>query len=79
LLYLDVYTGKLVSVVDMGDSVHSAAVSGASHGVTQEHTATGVIARGDFQRVWNSEGELIAKGEIGTVEIDANTGVVQAF
>ncbi|MBD3292053.1 MAG: hypothetical protein GF393_03955 [Armatimonadia bacterium] len=79
VLYMNTETGKLVTVVDLGDSVHSAAADGPSAGITQQQSGGGTIIRGAFKRVWDADGVMVAEGEIGTIEIDAANRVVRAF
>lgn len=78
VLYLNAYTGELVTVVDMGDSIHSASADGRAP-VTHESSDSSTIAHGDFRRVWDAEGRLVAEGQIGSVEIDAANRVVRAY
>ncbi|MBD3292054.1 MAG: hypothetical protein GF393_03960 [Armatimonadia bacterium] len=78
LVYMNAVNGKVVSVVDMGDTVHTTAAD-AVPGISQEFSGSSVIASGDFKRVWNADAELVAEGDIGAVEIDAARGVVRAF
>ena len=77
-LYFNAHTGKLVTVIDVGDSIHSASADGMT-GLTHEQAGSTTIARGEFRRVWNADGELVAEGEIGAVEIDATRCVVRAY
>ena len=78
LLYLDAMTGKLVTVVDMGDSVHSAAASDAP-AVIQQATGSGLTVHGHFRRVYDAHGELIAEGDVSTVEINATNSILRAY
>lgn len=78
VLYFSAMTGKLAAVIDMGDSVHTAAAAGAAD-VSHEQRGASTIVRGDFRRVYDAEGQLVAEGNVGEVEIDAASRVVRAF
>ncbi|MBD3291783.1 MAG: hypothetical protein GF393_02600, partial [Armatimonadia bacterium] len=78
LLYLDAETGKLVSILDLDDDTTTAA-AGHAAAISHEHSDADTIARGDFSAVYGPDGELVAEGEIGAVEIDAQRGVVRAY
>lgn len=76
-LYFDGQDGKLVAVMDMGDSVHTASAA-SSAGITHEQRGSSTIARGDFRRVYDRTGQLIAEA-VGAVELDAANRVVRSF
>lgn len=78
VLYLDATTGKLVSVLDMGDSVHAASADSAA-AVIQQRSGSSLIVSGNFRRVYDAGGQLVAEGDVGSVEIDAANRVVRAF
>lgn len=77
VLYFKADDGKLVTVMDMGDSVHSASADGGAV-VTQQQSGSGMIVHGDFERVYDGTGQLIAEG-VAAVEIDAAGRVLRAF
>ena len=79
VVYLDAMTGRLVTVIDMGDSVHTAAAPDPAAAVIQQRSGSGLLVQGDFHRVWDADGKLIAEGEIGAVQIDAANRVARAF
>lgn len=79
-LYMDAYTGKLVAVMDMGDSVHAASADNAAD-IIQRRSGAGLIVSGHFRRVYDGDGRLVGEGEgeISSVEIDAANRVVHAY
>lgn len=77
-LYLNAYTGRLVSILDL-DDVLTAASGEATSGITHEVTGAATTIRGDFRRVWDAHGQLVAEGDIGMVQIDAAGRVSRAF
>lgn len=78
VLYFNAESGKLVAVMDMGDSVYTASTDGGVC-ISQEQRGPNAVVRGDFRRVYDSAGELIAEGDISEVEIDVASRVVRAF
>lgn len=78
ILYFNARSGKLVAVMDMGDSVYSAS-AGEAQAISHERNGSSTIVRGQFRRVYGADGELVAEGNVGMVEIDAAGRVTQAF
>ncbi|MBD3292469.1 MAG: hypothetical protein GF393_06065, partial [Armatimonadia bacterium] len=75
-LYLDANTGRLVSILDLDDDVTTASTGAA---LVHEQNGAATTVRGDVRAVYGPDGELVADGEIGSVEIDAAQGVVRAY
>jgi dipeptidyl aminopeptidase/acylaminoacyl peptidase len=75
VVYLDAYSGDVVSVIVLKDSVYPSG-EGAGSAVTQSATSSTTVVNGPFQAVYDAAGELVAEGDIGTVEIDAAGGAI---
>jgi len=78
VLYFNANSGDLMSVLDLDDDT-SAVTTAAAGPVTHEHSGVSTTVRGSFNAVYGPDGELVTDGQFGTVEIDANQGVVRAF
>jgi len=79
VLYLDADSGKLVSILDLDDDTSTVNSAAARNALTHEPSAIGATVRGDFRAVYGPDGQIVADGNIGAVEIDAGAGVVRAF
>jgi len=78
-LYLNSETGKLVSILDLDDDIATVSSVAAGDALTHEVKAASTTVHGSFRAVYGTDGELVAEGEIGAVEIDASQGVVRVF
>lgn len=77
-LYFDGTTGKLVSVLDLDDDT-TTATADSTGGLSHRLNGCVTTVRGNVRAVYGPDGELVADGDVGAVEIDADRGVVRAF
>jgi hypothetical protein len=78
VLYLNARSGKLVSILDLDDDTSTVTTAAATDAVSHEVVGASTIVRGDFRAAYGPDGEMVAEGQIGEVEIDAERGVVRA-
>ncbi|MBD3291782.1 MAG: hypothetical protein GF393_02595 [Armatimonadia bacterium] len=79
VLYLDGDTGTLVAILDLDDDTSTVTPAAAADVVSHEVSGGSTTVRGNVRAVYGPDGQLVAEGEIGAVEIDAARGVVRAF
>jgi Tol biopolymer transport system component len=68
VVHLDAQSGKVASVIVLKDSVYPSAEGGPA--VTESVEGATTVVRGPIRAVYGANGELVAEGDIGTVEID---------
>ncbi len=78
LLMFDADTGKVSSVLALQDATLPAA-AGPRTGPTFREEGDRTIVEGPFSAVYDSTGELVAEGDIGSVEVDVEAGTASVL
>ncbi len=78
LLMFDADSGKLASVLALEDTALTAS-AGTQTGPAFRETGSGAAVTGAFSAVYDSTGELVAEGDIGSVEVDVEAGTTRAL